>query len=118
MSSYPNQPNINPKPTRPNKVMETQKPEKFLVATLMLFLVRVRPDSRQVKPICIRITKPEQAITHIALVISTNLFSSNFEAYYKSIRLIEGILQINVKREVLVKRYPFPEVNTSHVFKE
>ena len=50
-------PNIKPNPKSQNTTEERQKSAKFLVATLMLFLVRTRPLSRQEKPACINMTR-------------------------------------------------------------
>ncbi len=42
---------------------DKRKLTKFLIATLMLFLERTRPLSRQQKPACISITRVEQSKT-------------------------------------------------------
>ena len=61
-------PNISPKPTSQKPRPATQKSITFLTATLMEFLARTMPDSRQVKPACIRITRIVQIRTQIVSI--------------------------------------------------
>ena len=56
-------PNISANPKVQNKMVEIPKSVIFLIATFMLFFDRVRPDSMQVKPACIRKTRPAQIKT-------------------------------------------------------
>jgi hypothetical protein len=51
-------PNIMAKPNAQNKIVEIPKSVIFFIATFMLFFDRVKPDSRQVNPACIRNTRP------------------------------------------------------------
>ena len=53
-------PNINANPKIQNKAEAMQKSAKFFAATLMLFLVRTEPLSRQAKPACINMTRAAQ----------------------------------------------------------
>jgi len=51
-------PNISAKPIAQNKMVDIPKSVMFFMATFMLFFDRVSPDSRQVKPDCIKNTRP------------------------------------------------------------
>ncbi len=57
-------PNIKPKPNIQKTTEERQKSAKFLAATLMLFLLRTKPLSRQEKPACISMTRAAQTRIH------------------------------------------------------
>ena len=45
-------PNASPNPIVQNTVLEIRRSSMFLTATLVLFLVRTSPASRQRKPVC------------------------------------------------------------------
>jgi hypothetical protein len=53
-------PNINAKPNPQNNNMGITMDMRFLIATLMLFLDRVIPTSRQRKPACINNMRTEE----------------------------------------------------------
>jgi len=62
-------PNMIAKPNAKNVADEMQKSMKFLIATLMLFLARTSPVSKQQKPACISITRKPQLKTQITSLI-------------------------------------------------
>jgi hypothetical protein len=57
-------PNIKEKPKRVKRKPESPKSVTFFNATLMLFFVRVSPDSRQRNPACMANTKAAAVKIH------------------------------------------------------
>tara|TARA_B100002051_G_scaffold115972_2_gene110284 strand:- start:58634 stop:58963 length:330 start_codon:yes stop_codon:yes gene_type:complete len=56
-------PNIKPNPRSQKVIVARPKSVMFLMATLIEFLFRVRPDSRQRKPACINRTRAAEINT-------------------------------------------------------
>ena len=57
-------PNIRPKPTSQKASAAMAKSATFLAATLIEFLLRVRPDSRHRKPACMTNTSAAHSTIH------------------------------------------------------
>jgi hypothetical protein len=74
-------PYMRAKPKDQNKIVDIPKSVMFFMATFMLFLDRVNPDSRQVNPACMRNTSPAQIMTQ---KISSNVFSNTKSPYESS----------------------------------
>ena len=58
-------PNIRANPPAQNSADDKQKSTRFLTATLILFLERTNPVSKQQKPACISSTSAVQLITQV-----------------------------------------------------
>jgi hypothetical protein len=89
-------PNISAKPKAQNKMVEIPKSVMFFMATFMLFFDRVRPDSMQVNPACIRNTSPAHIKTQKT---STNDFSIIYSMHFLRRSLMRMSLSIAVARK-------------------